>query len=191
MSAAPVQAIVLGGSAGSVHALEAILPALPADFPPVLVVVHVLRASPSLLGSLFAPRCAMRVVEASAFEPILPGGIYFAPSDYHIAVEPDFRLSLSLEAPFNFSRPSIDILFESAADAYGAGVVGVVLTGANADGAAGLRAIRAAGGRAWVQDPSGAESPEMPLAALAAVPDARVVPLARMATELRLLRGDE
>jgi two-component system, chemotaxis family, protein-glutamate methylesterase/glutaminase len=181
------EAVVIGGSAGSVTALGEILPGLPASFPPVLVVVHVLPSTPSLLASVFAPRCAMRVCEAEASEPIEPGTVYFAPADYHLLIEPDRRCALSIEPPVHFSRPSIDVLFESAADVYRAAVVGVVLTGASADGALGLRAIHAAGGLSIVQDPATAESSYMPSAARAAVPSARVLPLAALCAELRTL----
>jgi len=185
MSAArPIEAVVIGGLAGAVAALGEILPELPAGFPAVLVVVHVLPSVPSLLAALFAPRCAMRVVEAESLEPLARGTIYFAPADYHLLVERDRRLSLSLEPPVHFSRPSIDVLFESAADAFGDALAGVVLTGANADGAHGLQAIDRAGGRCLVQDPRAAEVGVMPAAAAAAVPGARVLPMSAIVAEL-------
>lgn len=173
----PVEAVVIGGSAGSVAALGALLPALPADFPPVLVVVHVLSSSPNPLGNLFAPRCALRVVNVEPGEPIERGGIYFAPADYHLLVEADRRCALSIEPPVHFSRPAIDVLFESAADAYGPALAGVILTGASSDGALGLRAVHERGGRTFVQDPATAECSIMPAAALAAVPEAHVASL--------------
>jgi two-component system chemotaxis response regulator CheB len=117
-------------------------------------------------------------------EPIERGKLYFAPADYHLLVEPDRRCALSIEAPVHFSRPAIDVLFESAADVYGAALVGVILTGASSDGALGLRAVHARGGRTFVQDPTTAESPVMPAAALAAVPDARVVSIPGLLSEL-------
>lgn len=190
MSAAEsIRAVVIGGSAGSVTALGEILPRLPADFPPVLVVVHVMRSHPSLLAELYAARCAMRTKEAEAFEPILPGVIYFAPADYHLLVEPDLRCALSIEAPVLFSRPAIDVLFESAASAYGTGLVGVVLSGASTDGADGLLAIHRAGGRTMIQDPSTAETRVMPQAALEAVSSSRVLGPSGLAAELVALRG--
>jgi two-component system chemotaxis response regulator CheB len=179
-----VDAIVIGGSAGSVTALLAILPPLPASFPPVLIVVHVLASSPSLLTQVFAPVCTMHVSEPEGGEAIAPGVIYFAPADYHLLVEPDRRCSLSIEPPVHYSRPAIDVLFETAARAYGPGLVGVVLTGASRDGADGLAAIKKAGGRAIVQEPASSEVRVMPAAALAAVPDARVVPLHQISKEL-------
>jgi two-component system chemotaxis response regulator CheB len=185
--ARPVAAVVIGGSAGSVAVLGELLPGLPANYPPVLIVIHVLPSAPSLLASLFAPVCALRVVEADPGVPLERGTVYFAPADYHLLVEPTRRCALSIEPPVLFSRPAIDVLFESAADVYGPALVGVVLTGASADGAEGLAAIARQGGRAIVQDPATAESKVMPSAALAAVPDARVVPLSAMLAELRAL----
>jgi two-component system chemotaxis response regulator CheB len=126
----------------------------------------------------------MRVCEAASHDRIEAGVIYFAPADYHLLVEPERRCSLSLEPPVHFSRPAIDVLFESAAYAYGEALVGVVLTGASTDGSEGLRAIAAAGGRAIVQDPASAQMPIMPRAACAAVPAARVVPLPELLGEL-------
>jgi two-component system, chemotaxis family, protein-glutamate methylesterase/glutaminase len=161
-----------------------ILPGLPAHFPPVLIVVHILASAPNPLGRVFQSRCAMRVVEVEPGQPIERGSIYFAPADYHLLVEPERRCALSIEPPLHFSRPAIDVLFESAADVYGAVLAGVILTGASADGALGLRAISAVGGRAFVQDPSTAEVSTMPAAALAAVPSARVVSLPTMLAEL-------
>jgi len=187
--AVSVEAVVIGGSAGSVAVLGELLPGLPADFPPVLIVVHVLPSSPNPLANLFAPRCAMRVQEAEPGAALERGSVYFAPADYHLLVEPGRRCALSIEPPVLFSRPAIDVLFESAADAYGKALVGVILTGASADGAAGLAAVAAQGGRAIVQDPGSAESKAMPSAALAAVPSARVVPLSALLAELNALEA--
>ena len=181
---ASVEAVVIGGSAGSVSVLGELLPGLPTDFPPVLIVIHVLPSAPNPLANLFAPRCAVRVREAEPGMPIDRGCVYFAPADYHLLVERGRICSLSIEPPVLFSRPAIDVLFESAADAYGAALVGVVLTGASSDGALGLRAVAARGGRAIVQDPAGAEASVMPAAALAAVPEAHVVPLPSMLAAL-------
>ncbi|WP_040308614.1 chemotaxis protein CheB, partial [Asticcacaulis biprosthecium] len=145
-SATQAEAIVIGASAGGVEALSAILPRLPADYPlPVMVVIHLPPDRRSLMAKLFDAKCAMSVREADDKEPIARGTVYFAPPDYHLLVETDRRLSLSSEEPVLFSRPAIDILFETAADAYGPGLVGIILSGANEDGAAGLKAVRAAG----------------------------------------------
>ena len=178
-------AVVIGASAGAVEALSKILPALPADFPrPILLVVHVPPDRKNLLAPLFQSKCRMTVREADDKEPALPGVIYFAPPDYHLLVESDGTLSLSADEPIQYSRPSIDVLFESAADAYGTALVGVVLTGANADGAKGLKAVADAGGTAIVEDPATAYSEAMPLAAIRACPSARILALPAIATYL-------
>jgi two-component system chemotaxis response regulator CheB len=184
MVAPRVDAIAIGGSAGSVAALEAILPKLPATSPPVLVVVHVLPTMPPLLAELFGPQCAMRVVEAEPGAIIERGVVYFAPADYHFLVEPDRRCALSVEPPLHFSRPSIDVLFESAAVAYERTLAAVVLTGASDDGARGLAAVARAGGMTFVQDPETAEYRTMPAAALMAAKNARSLPLAALADQL-------
>lgn len=179
------EAIVIGASAGAVEALSAILPALPGDFAlPVLIVVHVPPGRNNALVPLFAAKCRLPVREAQDKEAIEGGAIYFAPPDYHLLIERDRTLMLSADPPVLHSRPSIDVLFESAADAYGPSLAGVVLTGANADGAAGLKAILDAGGLAFVEDPSNAHVPTMPQAALKACADARPAPLAELASHL-------
>lgn len=176
------EAVVIGASAGAVDALTVILPALPSGYPlPVMVVVHVPPDKKSLMADLFRYKSRVGVREADDKEPLAPGTVYFAPPDYHLLVEPDRRLSLSSEEPVHFSRPSIDVLFESAADAFGAGLVGVLLTGASADGARGLRAVRDAGGAAIVQHPDEAAVPTMPRAAIAACPEASVMTLEQIA----------
>ncbi|KAA9021154.1 chemotaxis protein CheB [Sphingobium limneticum] len=178
MSAEGVEAIAIGASAGAVQALLRILPALPADYPiPLFIVVHVPPDRSNALVSLFAAKCQIAVREAEDKEPILPGTVYFAPSDYHLLVEADRSLSLSMDEPVNHSRPAIDVLLESAADAYGPALAAIVLTGANHDGAAGLKAVCAAGGTAIVQDFADAQVATMPEAALTACPSARVMTL--------------
>lgn len=185
---ARAEAVVIGASAGAVDALSALLPGLPTGYPvPVLVVVHLPADKKSAMAELFRGKCAVDVREADDKEPLAPGTVYFAPPDYHLLVEPDRRLSLSSEEPENFSRPSVDVLFESAADVFGPNLVGVVLTGANADGARGLRAILAAGGTGLVQDPDTAAAQAMPRAALAAAPGAQALPLEQIAARLRAL----
>ncbi len=180
-----VEAVVIGASAGAVQALSRILPRLPAGYPiPVLIVVHVPADRSDLMAPLFQARCPLVVKEAEDKEPALPGFVYFGPSDYHMLVEADRTLSLSADAPVLYSRPSIDVLFESAADAYGAALVGVILTGANEDGAAGLRAICAAGGVALVENPETAFSSAMPSAALERCAEARSMSLDAIADYL-------
>lgn len=165
------EAIVIGGSAGAIDALLTILPAMPATLrASVIVALHVPRDRPSLLTQVFAPRCALPVHEAQDNEPLEPGTIVFAPPDYHLLLDVGPRLSLSVDAPVHFSRPAIDILFESAADLFGERTLGILLSGANADGAQGLAAIDQAQGLCIVQTPDSASSPTMPRAALSLIP---------------------
>lgn len=172
------QAIVIGASAGALEALSVILPALPAHFDlPLMVVVHIPPDKRSVLAELFQTKCRIAVLEAEDKEPIQGGTAYFAPPNYHLLVEANETLSLSSDEPVLFSRPSIDVLFESAADVYGAGLIAIVLTGANQDGAVGLRAVVDAGGTAIVQAPQGAFASAMPQAAIAMCPTAHIMSL--------------
>ena len=185
-----LEAIVVGASAGAVDALSTLLPGLPAGGPlPLVVLVHMPPQRRSLLPALFSPRCSIRVREAEDKAPVSPGTVWFAPPDYHLLIEQDRHFSLSVDDPVNFSRPSIDVLFESAADAYGAAVMAVVLTGANADGAVGAAAVRKAGGFVVAQDPAGAEVAVMPRAAIEAAQPQFVAPLPRIAALLRVAMG--
>lgn len=185
MSASPPRAVVIGASAGAVQALMAILPPLPHDYRlPILVVVHVPPDRDNVLAPLLEAKCRLTVKEAEDKEPIAGGVVYLAPPDYHLLVETSGALALSADEPVNFSRPSIDILFESAADVFSDGLVGVVLTGANQDGAAGLRAVAKAGGSAIVENPASAQASAMPQAALAATPTAAVMSLDAIASYL-------
>jgi two-component system, chemotaxis family, protein-glutamate methylesterase/glutaminase len=182
VSARRIGAVVIGGSAGSVDVLSSLLPAFPPDCGvAVLVVVHLPRERQSGLGGLFGPKCRLSVVEAEDKQPLAPGVIYLAPPDYHLLVERTAQLALSADELVHYSRPSIDVLFESAADAYGPALLGVVLSGANDDGAAGLAAIARAGGLTLVQPPEEAVAPTMPRAALKATPESCVLSVARMA----------
>jgi len=131
-----------------------------------VVVVHLPASRPSLLPEVFAPRCAARVCEPEDKEPVTAGSIWFAPSNYHLLLEADRTFAFSTDLPVNFSRPSIDVLFESAADVFGAALGCIVLTGANEDGAHGASVVRRRGGLVIVQDPSTAEAKQMPLAAI-------------------------
>ncbi len=185
MSDRPKRGVVIGASAGAVQALSEILTALPANFPlPILIVVHVPADRGSILAPLFEKKCVMPVREAEDKEPAMGGVIYFAPPDYHLLVEMDETLSLSSDEEVLYSRPSIDVLFESAADAYGPELIGIVLTGANSDGAQGLKAVADAGGTALVQEPSTAYADAMPRAALKECASARPMPLASIASYL-------
>jgi two-component system, chemotaxis family, protein-glutamate methylesterase/glutaminase len=179
-----LRAIVLGGSAGSIEALTGLLSALPQPLRvPVLVVLHIAAGSkpqwPTVFRSSTAPIC-----EAEDKDVAEAGTVFIAPPDYHLLVDERGVLNLSTDERVNLARPSIDVLFESAAWAFGPAVLGVVLTGANRDGAAGLAAIRAAGGVCWVQTPETAAAVAMPRAALAAVPDAEALSLPEMADAL-------
>ncbi len=166
-----LDAIVIGASAGGVDALTQVLPALPTTLRlSVMVVLHLPRERPSILAALIGARCAVPVREAEDKEPVAVGTIYVAPPDYHLLVDDGPSLALSFDEPVNYSRPSIDALFESAADVYGERLAGVILTGANQDGARGLDAVRRAGGLTVVQDPATAFVDAMPRAALDAGP---------------------
>lgn len=183
-----IEAVVIGTSAGGVQALLDILPQLPADFPvPVMAVVHIPADRNNILAPLFASKCALQVKEAEDKEKAAPGVVYFAPSDYHLLVEANGDLALSSDEPVNFSRPSIDILFESAADTYGKHLLAVLMTGANDDGARGLQAIFKAGGRTFVQDPSTAYARAMPEAGLNFCPNAQVESLQGIVEQLRAI----
>lgn len=174
--AGPWDAIVIGGSSGAIDALNVLLPALPAGLrAAVIVVLHLARDRRSRLVDIFSHRCALVTHEAEDQQPLLPGHLYFAPPDYHLLVDQGPRLALSIDPPVLFSRPSIDVLFHSAADCYGARLLGVLLSGANADGAAGLAAIQAAGGHAVVQAPATAAMPAMPVAAISRLTEPHVL----------------
>ena len=176
-----IQLIVIGTSAGGVDAITTLLRYWTAPLPvPVLVTLHVSPHSRWLEGVFTPAGPGIVVKEAEDKERLQPGGVYFAPADYHLLVERGGWVSLSSEEPVSFSRPSIDVMFESAALARGAETLGILLTGANGDGAIGLRTIATAGGVTWVQDPHEARYPAMPLAALALGPPTRVLSVARM-----------
>lgn len=180
------RAVVIGASAGAMEALYAILPALPVNYPlPVMVVVHLPPDKESMLPGLLQTRCKMPVHEAEDKEEITPGKIYLAPPDYHLLVERDQTLSLSNDDAVLFSRPSIDVLFETAADVYETGLTGVILTGASSDGANGLKTIVKAGGKALVQNPETAYAGAMPASALELCPGAHVFNLQEIAEYLQ------
>jgi two-component system chemotaxis response regulator CheB len=181
-----IDAVVVGASAGGVEALGEILPTLPADFrPALLVVLHLPRERPSLLVEIYEKRCALPVREADDKEPIEPGTVYFAPPDYHMLVERSRQIALSTDEPVYYSRPSIDVLFESAADVYAERLLGIILTGANEDGAAGLLAVHRAGGVTVVQQPDSAKVPAMVVSALQRNPADFVLPLPGIADLLK------
>jgi two-component system chemotaxis response regulator CheB len=176
--------VALGASWGGLAAVGEVLSGLPRDFPaPTVVVQHRSRHAENLLARLLQDYTQLRVVDVEDKEPLEPQSVYVAPANYHVMVEKGY-LSLTTDPLVRHSRPSIDVMFTSAADAYRDKTVGVVLTGANDDGASGLRYIIDCGGRALVQDPETAESRTMPVAALKAVPEAEVVPLKAIAKRL-------
>jgi two-component system chemotaxis response regulator CheB len=188
----PPDAIVLGGSLGVIDALGVLLPAVRRGTTvPVVVVVHLPARRPSMLANLFRPRCAVPVQEVEDKQPVTPGTIWFAPADYHLSIERDRSFSLSVEPPVRHSRPSIDVLFESAADVYREKLVAVVLSGANDDGAAGALAVRDAGGFVIVQAPTDAAADRMPHAAIERAAPQMVTSLDRIAESLAELTGVE
>lgn len=185
MGASIPKAVVIGTSAGGVTALSRILSRLPKDFRlPVMVVIHVPPDKPSIMSSLFRGKCGAPVKEIEDKEEIVDGTVYFAAPDYHMLVEPSKRLSLSMDERVFHSRPSIDVLFESASHCFGDSLIGVILTGANEDGANGLNAVERVGGVAIVQTPQEAEHQEMPRAAIEKCKSARVMTLEEIANYL-------
>lgn len=164
-----VAAAVIGGSAGALEVVRVILKALPAELAvPIVVVLHLPeRVHDDRMAEVLGHGCAVPVKQAEDKEPIVPGQIYVAPPAYHLLVEPSRTFALSLDAPVLYSRPAIDVLFESARDVYGPRLLGILLSGASEDGAAGLQEVHAGGGITIVQEPRSAEVGIMPRAALA------------------------
>jgi two-component system chemotaxis response regulator CheB len=177
--------IVVGCSAGGLSALGRLLAALPKSFSlPIAVVQHRSKDSADdTMVQVLQGATDLVVREAEDKEPLVGGHVFLAPPDYHLLVDVGC-LALSVDEVVAFSRPSIDVLFETAADSYGAAVIGVLLTGANQDGTRGLERIKEAGGFVIVQDPATAESPTMPRSAVAAVRVDRVLSLERLAESL-------
>jgi two-component system chemotaxis response regulator CheB len=178
--------VAMGASWGGLHAVGEVLAGLPDDFEPAVVVAQHRSADTveGMLTEVLARRTALDVCEAADKDPIEGGRVHIAPPDYHLLVETG-HFELSVDAPVSHSRPSIDVLFESVADSYGPRAIGVLLTGANADGAAGLLRLRERGGLTLVQDPEEAERPEMPAAALALDAAEQVCALGSIAALLR------
>lgn len=180
----PYSVVGIGTSWGGLAAMSRLLGDLPGDFSlPVVVVQHRSKDSDRLLTELLQDATDLIVSEVEDKEPLTPGTVHIAPANYHVLIDAGY-LSLTLEEPVRFSRPSIDVMLSSAADTYGSAAIGVVLTGANEDGARGLSHIVKRGGRALVQDPRTAEIPIMPDAALKAVPSAEVLTLEALAPRL-------
>ena len=167
----PPALIAMGASAGAVETVGQMLPLLPADLPaPIVMVIHIPANRDSTLAELFQHQCRLQVREAEDKLLLAPGSVYLAPPGYHLLVEREGTLSLSTDDLVNYSRPSIDVLFESVAQAFGARALGILLTGASSDGAAGLARIRHCGGLTWVQTPESARVRTMPDEALSMAP---------------------
>ena len=176
MNSSDYDLIVVGASWGGLDAIGRLLESVPFDLGPAIALVQHRAANAVGLSGLLGSRSSRVVHDVEDKDPIEPGHVYLAPPDYHLQVEPG-RFSLSTDERVQYARPSIDVLFESAADAYAERVIGVILTGANEDGAAGLARIKERGGVAIVQDPTSAERGTMPAAALAATGADAVLPL--------------
>ncbi|HLF33604.1 MAG TPA: chemotaxis protein CheB [Cyclobacteriaceae bacterium] len=161
------ECIVIGASAGGMNALSAILRALPDYFPlPLIIVQHRSRDYPDLLEKVLQHKSRLTVNQAEEKVKIEKGFVYIAPPDYHLMIERNRTFSLSMDEPVNYSRPSIDVLFESASEVYGKSLMGIILSGANRDGAAGMLTIHQNGGFTLAQDPKEAEYPYMPEASI-------------------------
>lgn len=179
--------VVIGASLGGLNALQLVLEGLEPAFPrAVAIVQHRVKAAESGLSQLLQRTCKLPILEPEDKEPLVSGRVYLAPSDYHLLIE-HRSVALSTDAPVNYARPSIDVLFESAAATHGAAVLGIVLTGSNEDGARGAKAILDAGGHVLIQDPESAESPIMPQAALSMTGTERGHSLVQIRDELARL----
>lgn len=162
-----IEAVVIGGSAGVLDVLRSILAALPQDLRvPVIIVVHLPARAPTALHESLSSISAAPMQQVDDKEPLRPGRVYFAAPDYHLLIERDRCAALSLDDPVLYSRPSIDVLFQSASEVYGAALMSILLTGASADGAQGALAVHRAGGLTVIQDPATCEASAMPNAAL-------------------------
>ena len=172
------EAIVIGVSSGGMNALKIISSTLPAHFNlPIIIVQHLSAHSDSHWIKLLNEKSHLNVKEADEKEKIEKGNIYIAPPNYHLLIEKDKTFSLTIDERVNFARPSIDVLFESAAEAYKNKLIGIVLTGSNSDGTKGIKRIKDCGGLAIIQDPNTADSEYMPKSAIAAIEPDYIVSL--------------
>ncbi|MCK5719719.1 MAG: chemotaxis protein CheB [Thiomargarita sp.] len=172
------EAVVIGSSAGGIKALTSVLSALPAEFPlPIIIVQHLHPHSDSYLAHILGSKCELQVKQADEKETIQKGVVYIAPPNYHLLIEDDYTFSLTIDAPVNFARPAVDVLFETAIYAYQNKIIGIILTGANSDGGKGAEYIKDAGGYMIVQDPKTAEAEAMPRAAIAATEVDKILPI--------------
>jgi len=184
------KAVVIGASAGGLDAISTVLMGLKVEFNvPILIVQHLSARSDNYMVTHLNEICKINVVEAEEKQKLLAGYAYVAPPNYHLLVEQDETLSLTVEPKVNYARPSIDVLFETAANVYGNGLIGVILTGANGDGSKGLKRIKELGGITIVQDPSTAEINSMPLAAIAITKVDYILGLREISTKLVELIG--
>ncbi len=185
-------AVVIGVSAGGLAALGEILPQLDKRIPvPIFIVQHVSPDSDNFMPTHFDSHCHVSVKEGEDKEPPEKGTVYFAPPNYHLLVELEKTLALSVEERVNYSRPSVDVLFDTAAEAYGDKLIGIILTGANSDGALGLRKIKQFGGLTIVQSPETAEADSMPRAAIEATDVDHLLPLSEIGVFLNSLLMDK
>jgi two-component system chemotaxis response regulator CheB len=173
----PARLLAIGGSAGSLQVILAVLTAIGDSFPlPVLVVLHRNGFFESSLEDLFSSRTGLAIKEVEEKDPLLNGTVYLCPADYHVLLETDRSFSLDYSERVHFSRPSIDVTFRSAADVYGAGLMGLLLSGGNVDGAEGMQYVKAQGGVTVVQDPATAEVPYMPQQAIIRMSPDHILP---------------
>lgn len=185
------RAIVIGASAGGMDAIKSILMPLQEGFSAsILIVQHLSPHSDGYMAKHLNELCKINVKEADEKEKILPGNAYIAPANYHLLIEKDETLSLTVDPKVNYSRPSIDILFESAAEVYENELIGIILTGGNGDGSKGLKMIKEFGGLTIVQDPSTAEADFMPRAAMKASEVDYILSLNKISNKLIKLVGD-
>jgi len=183
--------VVVGASAGGMVALGKLFSMLPRTFPlSIIAVQHLHPSEGGYLPVFLARKCALPVKEVEDKMPVLKGHVYIAPANYHLLVEMDESFSLSIDARVNYSRPSIDVLFESAARVWGADLIGIILTGANQDGTNGLRKIKECGGMTMAQDPETAETPFMPSAAIDAGVVDRVMTLEKIGAFLSTIDAE-
>lgn len=176
------EALIIGGSAGSLDVLLEIFPALDAELNfPIILVTHRKSGNESLLSDLLQSRTKLKVAEVEEKEKLLPGKVYIAPADYHLLIEEDKTFSLDYSEKINYSRPSIDVTFQSAAEVFKTKLVCVLLSGSNADGVEGLKVVNNFGGKVVIQNPDTAMMPFMPAQAVLNVKDGLVLDSAEMA----------
>jgi two-component system chemotaxis response regulator CheB len=181
------KAIVIGGSAGSLDVLLKVLPKLSPHLTfPLIIVIHRKHGKESLLPELLSSRTQLVVKEVDEKEPILPGTIYIAPSDYHLLIEQDYTFSLDYSEKVNYSRPSIDVTFQTAAEVYKEGLACLLLSGSNSDGVEGLKSVKQWGGKALIQDPASAQVPYMPAQAEKLVKIDLILPIESIAEFINL-----